>query len=147
MYNKTYTIQPSRIYPSYARLVQHLKTGIIHHIKRLKKKNHMIISTDTEKQSIWQNPAWQPTPVFLPGESHGQRSPAGCSLQGSKESDTTEVMEHGAAAPIQDKDHKHPPQRDKGYQQKSHTNTILNVRNLVIRNKEKYSLTFSTSYR
>ena len=21
--------------------------------------------------------AWQPTPVFLPGESHGQRSPAG----------------------------------------------------------------------
>ena len=23
--------------------------------------------------------AWQPTPVFLPGESHGQRSLAGCS--------------------------------------------------------------------
>ena len=23
--------------------------------------------------------AWQPTPVFLPGESHGQRSPAGYS--------------------------------------------------------------------
>ena len=26
---------------------------------------------------------WQPTPVFLPGESHGQRSPAGYSPQGS----------------------------------------------------------------
>ena len=34
--------------------------------------------------------AWQPTPVFLPGESHGQRSLAGCSPWGGKESDTTE---------------------------------------------------------
>ena len=25
---------------------------------------------------------WWPTPVFLPGESHGQRSLAGCSLWG-----------------------------------------------------------------
>ena len=33
--------------------------------------------------------AWQPTPVFLPGESHGQRSLAGCSPWGRKESDTT----------------------------------------------------------
>ena len=30
------------------------------------------------------------TPVFLPGESHGQRSLAGCSPQGCKESDMTE---------------------------------------------------------
>ena len=35
--------------------------------------------------------AWQPTPVFFPGESHGQRSLAGCSPEGGKESDTTEV--------------------------------------------------------
>ena len=34
--------------------------------------------------------AWQPTPVFLPGESHGQRSLMGYSLEGCKESDTTE---------------------------------------------------------
>ena len=27
---------------------------------------------------------WQPTPVFLPGESHGQRSLVGCSPWGSK---------------------------------------------------------------
>ena len=33
---------------------------------------------------------WQPTPVSLPGESHGQRSPAGYSPWGGKESDTTE---------------------------------------------------------
>ena len=35
--------------------------------------------------------AWQPTPVFLPGESHGQRSLAGYSPWGHKESDTTET--------------------------------------------------------
>ena len=29
--------------------------------------------------------AWQPTPVFLPGESHGQRRLAGCGPQGRKE--------------------------------------------------------------
>ena len=34
---------------------------------------------------------WQPTPVSLPGESHGQRSLAGYSSQGNKELDTTEV--------------------------------------------------------
>ena len=33
---------------------------------------------------------WQPTPVFLPGESHGQRSLAGCSLWSCKESDMIE---------------------------------------------------------
>ena len=32
---------------------------------------------------------WQPTPVFLPGEFHGQRSLAGCSPWACKESDTT----------------------------------------------------------
>ena len=34
---------------------------------------------------------WQPTRVFLPGESHGQRSLVGCSPWGRTESDTTEV--------------------------------------------------------
>ena len=34
--------------------------------------------------------AWQPTPVFLPGESHGQRSLVGCSPWGHEESDVTE---------------------------------------------------------
>ena len=32
---------------------------------------------------IWKG-KWQPTPVFLPGESHGQRSLAGHSPQGSQ---------------------------------------------------------------
>ena len=34
---------------------------------------------------------WQPTPVFLPGESQGRGSLVGCPLWGRTESDTTEV--------------------------------------------------------
>ena len=34
---------------------------------------------------------WQPTPVFLPGESQGWLSLAGCCLWGHTESDTTEA--------------------------------------------------------
>ena len=34
---------------------------------------------------------WQPTPVFLPGESQGWGSLVGCRLWGLTESDTTEV--------------------------------------------------------
>ena len=33
---------------------------------------------------------WQPTPVFLPGKSHGQRSLEGCSPWGCEEWDMTE---------------------------------------------------------
>ena len=38
---------------------------------------------------LWRR-KWQPTPVFLPGESHGRGSLAGYSPWGCKESDTTE---------------------------------------------------------
>jgi len=34
---------------------------------------------------------WQPTPVFLPGESQGRGSLVGCRLWGRTESDTTEA--------------------------------------------------------
>ena len=34
---------------------------------------------------------WQPTPVFMPGESQGRGSLVGCRLWGRTESDTTEV--------------------------------------------------------
>ena len=35
---------------------------------------------------------WQPTPVLLPGKSHGQRSLVGCSPWGREESDMTEWL-------------------------------------------------------
>ena len=37
---------------------------------------------------------WQPTPVFLPGESQGRGSPVGYRLWGHTESDMTEVTLH-----------------------------------------------------
>ena len=37
---------------------------------------------------------WLPTPVFWPGESHGQRNLAGYSVWGHKESDTTKRLTH-----------------------------------------------------
>ena len=38
-------------------------------------------------RSPWRR-EWQPTPVFLPGEFHGQRSLAGWSPRGSQKSQT-----------------------------------------------------------
>ena len=45
------------------------------------------------KKIPWRR-AWQPTPVFLPGESHRQKSLTGYSPLGHKESDMTEVILH-----------------------------------------------------
>ena len=59
------------------------------------------VKSPPAKQETWVNPwvgkiPWrrerQPTPVFLPGEFHGQRSLVGCSPWGHKESDTTEQL-------------------------------------------------------
>ena len=48
--------------------------------------------------------AWQPTPIFLPGESHGLKSLAGYNPWGCKESDSTEEAEntytHRNASPL-----------------------------------------------
>ena len=40
---------------------------------------------------LWRR-QWQPTPVLLPGKSHGRRSLVGCSPWGRKESDSTERL-------------------------------------------------------
>ena len=37
---------------------------------------------------------WQPSPVFLPGESNGQKRWVGYNPQGCKDSDTTEAAYH-----------------------------------------------------
>ena len=43
----------------------------------------------TNLDSIFRRRKWQPTPVFLPGESQGQWSLVGCRLWGCTELDTT----------------------------------------------------------
>ena len=43
--------------------------------------------------SLWlRKRQWQPTPVFLPEKSHGQRSLVGYSSKGCKQSDMTELL-------------------------------------------------------
>ena len=46
--------------------------------------------SDLARMQHWRR-KWQPTPVFLSGESQGQRSLVGCHLWGRTESDTTEA--------------------------------------------------------
>ena len=43
------------------------------------------------KGQLWRR-QWQPTPVLLPGKSHGRRSLVGCSPWGCEESDMTEQL-------------------------------------------------------
>jgi len=52
------------------------------------KRLYQLISTS---KLFWRR-QWQPTPVLLPGKSHGQRSLVGCSPWGCTESDTTEQL-------------------------------------------------------
>ena len=54
---------------------------------------------------LWRR-EWQSTPVFLPKESHGQRSLAGYSLWGRQELDTTERLTH---THIHTHTHTYPP--------------------------------------
>ena len=53
------------------------------------------VNAETQKFNSWVGKIlwrrkWQPTPVFLPGKSHGLRNLAGYSEWGHKELDTTE---------------------------------------------------------
>ena len=50
------------------------------------------INTICLNLAIFWRRKWPPTPVFLPGESHGQRSLEGWSPQRCRESDTTERL-------------------------------------------------------
>ena len=52
---------------------------------------HFHFSLFTFHFSISWRRKWQPTPVFLPGESQGWGSLVGCRLWGRTELDTTEV--------------------------------------------------------
>ena len=54
------------------------------HLEEVKKKYHKCID-------FWRR-KWQPIPVFLPGEFHGQKSLVGYSPWGHKESDMTEAL-------------------------------------------------------
>ena len=61
-------------------------------VKKKKKKNLPAMQENWVYPCVRKIPwrrAWQPTPVPLPGESHGQRSLAGCSPQVHTEAEAT----------------------------------------------------------
>ena len=57
----------------------------------LTKAPTLVGSINATLDFIWRR-QWHPTPVLLPGKSHGQRSLVGCSPPGRSESDMTEWL-------------------------------------------------------
>jgi len=55
---------------------------------------------------------WQPTPVFLPGKSHGQKSLVGYSPWGHKVSDTAEHTHTRAHTHTHTHTHTHSVEKD-----------------------------------
>ena len=54
-------------------------------------KIHLLSKKGIKEYDMLHFVHWQPTPVFLPGESQGRGSLVGCRLWGRTESDTIEV--------------------------------------------------------
>ena len=61
-------------------------------IEQISVSSHCCLPLNKEERDFSRRRQWQPTPVLLPGKSHGQRSLVGCSPWGREESDTTERL-------------------------------------------------------
>ena len=57
-----------------------------------RRSNQSILKEINPEYSLDRRRQWHPTPVLLPGKSHGQRSLVGCRPLGREESDTTERL-------------------------------------------------------
>ena len=65
--------------------------GRLQSMRSLRVRHNWATSLSLSTFMHWRR-KWQPTPVFLPGESHGQRSLVGYSPWDHKELDTTEQL-------------------------------------------------------
>ena len=63
----------------------HLPLLLLHRVPPGSQRNMYALTRPLEKQ-------WHPTPVLLPGESHGRRSLVGCSPWGRQELEMTEQL-------------------------------------------------------
>ena len=63
------------------------KAFLSNQCKEIEENNRMGKTRD-----IFRRRQWHPTPVLLPGKSHGQRSRVGCSPWGREELDTTDLL-------------------------------------------------------
>ena len=66
------------------------ESGRLQSMGSLRVRQDLAISLSLSTFMHWGR-KWQSTPVFLPGESHGQRSLVGCSPWGRIELDMTEA--------------------------------------------------------
>ena len=64
-----------------------MRAGIL-----LSLKQCLFIPEFSESKAVSRRRQWHPTPVLLPGKSHGRRSLVGCSPWGREESDMTERL-------------------------------------------------------
>ena len=89
----------SSIFTSWIQPTRNWKFFFFSFLKVPKSKHLNLLNTGNHLHSIyivlgirrWRR-QWQPTPVLLPGKSHGWRSLVGCSPWGREESDTTERL-------------------------------------------------------
>ena len=61
-------------------------------VKSLPERRETWVPSLDQEDPLEEEIFWQPTPIFLPGKFHGQRSLVGCSLVGYEESDMTELL-------------------------------------------------------
>ena len=100
--NKTWFFEKiNKIDKPLARLIKHKRENS--QINKIRNEKEQLTTDNAEIQRIrtslslftfmhWRR-KWQPTPVFLPGESQGQGSLVGCCLWGCTESDMTEATQ------------------------------------------------------
>ena len=83
----------------------------------------MLPGSSGSKESLWVRKIpwrgeWQPTPIFLPGKFHGQRSLAGYHPWGHKEFDTIEQHTHTHT-------HTHTQSKDRGWLPAKETHLVI----------------------
>ena len=88
--SKTY--QKEELWKYISLLIRTLEAQV-NQIKKGSQQGHNPSSTQSLSINQSQLSKWQPTPVFLPGESQGRGSLVGCCLWGRTESDTTEATQ------------------------------------------------------
>ena len=84
----------SQLFPLLQKLLNLLNLCLIYrlyiHVEKPVTVKKIRMELNSSSDIPWRR-KWQPTPVFLPGESQGWGSLVGCRLWGRTESDTTEA--------------------------------------------------------
>ena len=140
MYYKNYTIQPSRIYPlcQAGSTLQNWYNPS--HQKTKEEKSHDCINRYRKAKHLTES-SMAPTPVFLPGESHGQRTWRATVYRVAKSWTRLKQLSMAQQHPSKIKTVSIFLNLTRYISKNPTPNIILNVRNLMIRNKERYSLT------